>query len=119
MPALALYVVLAVVPASALVVGVRALDRWCRSWRTRSLRPAGPAIERLVTRLRRLEDDYRRTSGSDLPGRVARLRSIALAYDDVLAACCRAVGLPEPAVPLSGVSRLETEAALAQHGVTW
>ena len=70
--------------------------------------------------LRRLERDYRRIEASDLPAKAARLRSVSLAYDDTLRACCRALELPEPdKPPLGPVARLETEAVLAQHGLTW
>ena len=45
---------------------------------------------------------------------------VGMAYDDTLRACCRAVGLEAPErSPLSSIHRLQTEAALAQAGVTW
>jgi hypothetical protein len=82
--------------------------------------PAQRPLERLVADLRRLEQDYRRIKSSDEPHRAKRLRAVALAYDDTLGDCCRAVGLPEPSrPPLSDISRLETEAALAKCGVHW
>ena len=119
MPVLVVYAVLAVTPAAALLAAGTALDRWCRRHpRRRSAAPAGRPLEQLTHDLRRLERDYRRISGSDLPGRVGRMRTVALAYDDTLRACCRAVGLPEPQDPLDGLARLETEAALTQPGCT-
>lgn len=121
MPVLLVYAVLAATPAAALFAAGRALERWCFAYPGPGpLDRAGePSLERLVASLRRLEDDYRRIAGSDLPARVARMRTVTLAYDDTLRACCRAVGLPEPAVRLTSLDRLETEAALAQQGVTW
>lgn len=121
MPTLVAYALLAVTPGVALLLGARALERWCAAYPSRSgpARATGPSLEQLTANLRRLEEDYRRIAASDLPGRVSRMRTVALAYDDTLRACCRAVGLPEPRDPLDGLARLETEAALTQHGVTW
>lgn len=49
-----------------------------------------------------------------------RLRTVAARYDETLLACCAELGVPLPgACPLSGLARLEAEAALAQHGVRW
>lgn len=121
MPVFAVYVVLVATPAVALLGAGHALERWCRAYpRGRRSRPAPrPSLERLVGDLQRLESDYRRIAASDLPGRVSRMRTVTLAYDDVLRACCDAVGLPEPSDPLTALDRLETEAALAQQGLTW
>lgn len=142
MPVVLAYALLAVTPALALIGAGRLLDRWARgpgsgrprtswwsgrSWwsggsllpRQAAPAPAGPSLERLVADLRRLEADYRRIAASDLPGRVSRMRTVTLAYDDVLRACCRAVGLDEPATPFSSLDRLQTEAALSQQGLTW
>ncbi len=121
MPAFVLYAVLVATPTVALLLAGRALERWCGTYRSprRDAAAAGISLERLVADLRRLEDDYRRISRSDLPARVARMRTVTLAYDDTLRSCCRAVGLPEPSSPLTALARLETEAALSQQGVTW
>ena len=121
MPVLVVYAVLAITPAAALLAAGHGLDRFCRWQATGPRRPraSGPSLERMVSDLRRLEADYGRIDASDLPGRVSRLRTVALAYDDRLRDCCRALGLPEPVVPLSSLDRLQTEAALAQQGVTW
>jgi hypothetical protein len=119
---LALYVLLVLTPAAAFWVAGKGLERLAvpRRRTSSSGRPVGRSLERLMADLRRLEEDYRRIEASDLPGRGARMRTVSLAYDDTLRACCRAVGLPAPATtPLSALARLETEAALAQHGVTW
>jgi hypothetical protein len=118
-----LYAGLCFVPTIAFYLalrGLQALASWNGPpWR-RPVSPQGPSLERLVCDLRRLESDYRRIETSDLPAKAARLRSVSLAYDDTLRACCRALDLPEPKEPpLGPVARLETEAALAQHGLTW
>lgn len=122
MHVLVVYSGLAAVPALAMLGATRALERWCGRYPTRPSRRAsavGPSLERLVADLRRLEQDFRRIRASDEPGRVSRMRTVTLAYDDVLRACCRSVGLPEPSDPLSSIDRLHTEAALAQQGLTW
>lgn len=117
------YAALAVTPALALLAADRALRRWTADPGRRRGGSAAPTtshgIERLTADLRRLERDYRRLSASDEPGRVTRLRSVTLAYDDVLRACCRCLDLPEPGDPLSALDRLQTEAALSQQGLTW
>ena len=120
---LALYAGLCFVPSIVFYLGMRglqAVSSWSGPpWR-REPSPQGPTLERLVSDLRRLEGDYRRIEASDLPAKAARLRSVTLAYDDTLTACCRALDLPEPdKPPLRPVERLQTEAALAQHGLTW
>ena len=97
---------------------------WQRRW-GRPARPVPPAdversLERLVADLRRLEREYQRIESSNELGRASRLRAVGMAYDDTLRACCRAVGLEAPErSPLSSIHRLQTEAALAQAGVTW
>lgn len=115
------YLVLAVTPAGAFWGARVALERFIRGGPTADASvPSERALERLVADLRRLELDHARTSRADVPGRASRLRAIGLAYDETLHECCRAVGLPAPSrPPLTAVGRLETEAALAQAGVTW
>ena len=121
--AVLLYLVLAATPALAFWAVAVAVERHGRRsrWSRRATPMAvGRPLERLVADLRRLEEDYVRVQHSDEPHRAKRLRAIGLAYDDILRECCRAVGLPEPSTPpLSAVSRLQTEAALAQCGVRW
>jgi hypothetical protein len=116
------YAALAFVPAVVFLAAAKALDRWTRGGgRDRSdLAPVGPPIERLVGNLRRLERDYRRIEGSNLPRRAIRLQGVSLAYDDALCACCRALEIPSPGrPPLDAMQRLEVEATLARRGVTW
>ncbi len=116
-----LYVVLAVLPAAVFWAAIKGLERFTSGGRGRSDgRMPEPSLERLVASLRRLEADFRRIEASDLPGRAARLRTVELAYDDTLRACCAVLELPQPdRPPLSSLVRLETEAALAQRGLTW
>jgi hypothetical protein len=122
--ALGIYVLLALAPVAAFLAARAAVERLVLG------RPAGPSgqpsvaggrpLDLLVADLGRLERDYQRISRSAEPGRVSRLRAVGLAYDDTLRACCLRVGLPVPeGSPLGAVHRLETEAALAQRGVTW
>lgn len=121
---------LVMVPAVLLSELVHARTRHCnqlapgahanQSGRRRDTAPVAPSLERLVGDLRRLELEYRRIERSDLPARAARLRAVGLAYDDTLRACCRALQLPAPdPSPLSAVTRLETEVALSQRGLSW
>ena len=117
------YAAICVVPAGVLYGLSRGLQ-WLSQHQIQ-LTPArpmasSPSLERLVDDLRRLEHDYRRIERSDLPARAHRLLAVSLAYDDTLRACCRALELPLPeAPPLSSIDRLEVEADLAQHGLTW
>lgn len=108
----------------AVTSGVLRLLRWA----SRS-GPPGPATRRAgqpadlqhrVADLGRLERRYREVERSVGPGRAERLRAVALAYDEALRDCCLALGLPGPGLPpLGAVARLEAEALLAQHGLSW
>ena len=117
------YLALVVAPAVLVLLGRWALLRLGSGptrWSRRALPAAGRPLERLTADLRRLEQEYRATERSDQPGKGARLHALGMAYDDVLRECCRALGLPEPRpAPLDAVSRMETELALVQRGVTW
>lgn len=117
---LLVYAALVVTPAAAFYALRRAAERFSRP-RRRSGAPPPPDLDRLVQRLRRLDHESRAVQAQrDLPGRGARLRTVGLAYDDALCACCAALGLPEPGTPpLTASVRLQTEATLAQHGVLW
>ena len=116
------YAALACVPGALFLGAAKAFDWWTRAGSRPRSTPATtrPPIERLVSDLRRLERDYSRIQGSDLPRQALRLQSVSLAYDDALCACCAALDIPSPGrPPLDAMQRLEVEAALARHGLTW
>ncbi|MGH3471867.1 MAG: hypothetical protein ACRDPG_07460 [Nocardioidaceae bacterium] len=111
-PAAFLYLLLALLAHGPRLIG---LVR-----RRRGNRAASRSLEQLVADLRRLETAQQRVEAVDATARAHRLHAISLAYDDTLAACCVALGLPAPSDrPLSPIDRLATEADLAQHGLTW
>lgn len=115
---LALYALLAVTPCAVLYGCGVALDRWVHSYRGGPPAPA-PGVEDLLRDLARLQRDARRIESSpELPGRVGRLRTVAAAYDEKLAECAQALGLP-PADRGGAVERLQLEAQLAAHGLVW
>jgi len=117
---LLVYLGIALVPTAAFYGARRGLERFCAPRRSRSASPALPQVDRYVRQLRRLGAEYARIEASALPGKASRLRTVSLAYDDLLRDCCAALGLPEPGrPPLPPSSRLLAEAALAQRGVTW
>jgi hypothetical protein len=116
------YAVLAFVPGALFLAAAKAFDWWTRAGSRPRLAHATdrPPIERLVGDLKRLERDYSRIQGSDLPRQALRLQSVSLAYDDALCACCAALEIPTAGrPPLNAMQRLEIEAALARHGLTW
>jgi hypothetical protein len=116
------YAALAFVPGVLFLGMAKAFDWWTRADRRARTPPVSsrPPIERLVGDLRRLERDYSRIRGSDLPRQASRLQSVSLAYDDALCACCAALEIAPPGQPpLNAMQRLEIEAALARHGLTW
>jgi hypothetical protein len=118
---LLLYAILTFAPAASFIASAKALEWWTHGGvATRSGAESPSPIERLAGDLRRLERDYCRIEHSDLPRRAARLQSVSLAYDDILCACFKALDIPwSGRPPFDGVHRLEMEASLAQHGVTW
>ncbi len=125
---LVMYAGYAVAPAAVLFVVARVVRRRAKSApprratgrRGRAGSLHGRELPRLVDDLRRLEQEYLRIERSNSPAKAARLRALNLAYDDTLRECCLALGLPEPGErPLSGLTRLQTEAELAQHGLVW
>jgi hypothetical protein len=118
---LLVYAALALTPAAAFYGVRRAVEWFSRPRRRRGAPSPPPDLARLTTRLRRLDEEFRRVERDrELPGRSMRLRTVHLAYDDTLCACCDAAGLPSPGTPpLPANVRLQTEAALAQRGVLW
>lgn len=115
------YLALALLPAGVFWGAGQLLDRLATQRpRRREVASAPPTTDRLMADLVRLEREYRAVQGSDVPARAVRLRTLALAYDDVLCACCQVLGLPRPgSPPLAASSRLQVEAALAQRGLVW
>lgn len=119
MEVVVLYVAVAAAPAAAMVALERVLRWWCRGGGGRATTPSGRSLEQLAADLRRLDAEQRTLTctGAPVPG--MRMRAVSLAYDDTLRACCRAVGIAEPPTPLSSIDRLQTEAELAMHGLSW
>lgn len=122
MEGVGVWLVLVAVPTAAFWGLARALDAWTRSGPPRRPRRAvvapGRSLEQLVADLRRLDLDCRRCAEQGVPG--ARRRATALAYDDALAAVCRALDVPVPGPsPLDAVDRLQVEAELVRRGVVW
>lgn len=77
-------------------------------------------VQKIVSDLRRLNAFLDELDRSDAPARAERLKAAVLAYDDVLLIACRTLDVPAPERgPLDSVERLQTEAALAQHGLVW
>jgi hypothetical protein len=81
----------------------------------------GPPIEQICADLHRINNEIVKVLGDPrIPARYHRLLAASWAYDAALRDACRAVGLdpPEPE-RLDQVKRLETEAVLTAHGVSW
>ncbi|NHN55212.1 hypothetical protein G9U51_05340 [Calidifontibacter sp. DB0510] len=81
----------------------------------RSRRP----IEQLAEDLRRIGDELTRLRSADGYARRHRREATALAYDDVLRECARALEVPVPPCPFDDVMRLQVEADLARAGLLW
>jgi hypothetical protein len=82
--------------------------------------PTGRSLQLLVATLRRLEEEYDALERARVPARAHRLEAITLAYDDTLLECCAALGLPPPDhSPLTPSERVQTQAELSLHGLTW
>lgn len=122
------YVVLCVAPALAfygfmlVLAGLdngRAVRRLRRCLHRHRESARGPSIEQLAQDLRRLERELWLTERSGLAARAHRLEATSRAYDDILCACCVALSLPAPSLPLDPLGRLQVEADLSQQGLTW
>jgi hypothetical protein len=106
--------------AHGLAVVDRAADLRDRLRPRRALRAQVQPVERLAADLHRLAVHLDKVERSDEMHRVARLRAVSLAYDDVLRSACRTLEVDVPdSGPLQPVERLQTEAALAQRGLIW
>jgi biopolymer transport protein ExbB/TolQ len=82
--------------------------------------PESPPIEDLAADLRRLGSQLAQVESSNEIAKAFRLTAASRAYDDVLLSACRVLEVDTMArAPLRPVERLETEAALAMHGLRW
>jgi hypothetical protein len=100
-------------------VADRVEDGW-RRLRHRSPVPDSPPIECLAADLRRLGRHLELVESSNELAKAFRMRAASRAYDDVLLCAARVLEVDTGAhAPLEPVERLETEAALAQHGLQW
>jgi hypothetical protein len=123
-------VMVAVAPVSIIMLAVhmsslsdRVRDLLSRLFPSRAARKQQAevqSVERLAADLHRLAVHLDSLERSHEMHRVARLRAISLAYDDVLRSACRTLDVEVPdGSPLHAVDRLQTEAALAQRGLVW
>lgn len=95
------------------------LLRLPRRWLSRRRRKER-SIEQLISDLQHLEALLTRVERSHSPLRLRRVSMLTVQYDETLAECCAVLGLPSPSdPPLKALDRIETEAALCLHGVTW
>jgi len=100
------------------------LDAIDAGWRRLRGRPAagptGVPVQQLAADLRRIAAYLEQVDSSDAPAKAFRLRAASLAYDGVLLSAARTLDVPAPEKPpLQSIDRLQTEAALAQHGLDW
>lgn len=118
------FALLLATPGVALWLGVRTL-RWLVSgdpppWHRERPAPAQRSLQTLTCDLARLQREFARIHREQPLAMARRLEAVTLAYDTTLAACCTALDLePPPTRPFDDVERLQTEAALAQHGLRW
>ena len=80
-----------------------------------------PPIEKICSDLHRINAEIARVlNDPSLPARHHRLLAASWAYDAALRDACLAVGVdPPPRQRLDQIERLQTEAALTEHGMTW
>ena len=92
--------------------------RWVR--RSKPPEPTGIPVQKLAADLRRISAHLEQVDRTDPPAKAFRLRAATLAYDGVLLSAARTLEVPAPdKPPLESIERLQTEAALAQHGLVW
>lgn len=95
-------------------------DGWRHLRRGRRGDVAPLTVEKIAADLRRINAYLDALERSDAPARAQRLQAAVLAYDDVLLLACRTLEVEAPERgPLGSIERLQTEAALAQHGLVW
>ncbi len=75
--------------------------------------------ERFSRDLRRLAASYEELTRRDQPARALRVRAVERAYDDTLRRAGLALDLEPPAAELDAAARLQLEADLLVHGLTW
>jgi hypothetical protein len=117
------FAVLCAVPAAVFQRYGRVFTRWTGTSRNRersaaARREAGRR-EQYGKDLRRLAADHARVLAADVPAKAARLRALELAYDDTLVHACRALELEAPPTPFDAITRVQVEADLVTHGLTW
>lgn len=114
-------VIWAVVNLSTIIEAVESAWGWVRRRvRRQNEEATTPSVEKIAADLHRINAYLDSIERSDAPARAARLKAAALAYDDVLLLACKTLEIPAPeGTPLEPVVRLQTEAALAQHGLVW
>ena len=80
-----------------------------------------PPLEQICADLHRINAEIARVlNDPSLPARHHRLLAASWAYDAALRDACRAVGVEPPQRQrLDQIERLQTEAALTEHGVKW
>ena len=128
------YLGLCLLPTAAFALLIRGLDAWTRwagvplirrSARRRAARRRADAerrerCARCSRNLRRLAAEHDRlVAGSDPAALGFRLRAIETAYDDTLREACRVLDIDAPPVPLDPVGRIQAEADLVTHGLSW
>jgi hypothetical protein len=117
------FAVLCAVPAAVLQKYGRVFTRWTPRGRGRERSAARhreqAERDRYGKDLRRLAADHARIMTADVPAKAARLRALELAYDDTLVHACRAMELDVPPRPFDAVTRVQVEADLVTHGLTW
>jgi len=95
-------------------------EGWRRVRRQQPPRATGVPVQKLAADLRRISEHLEQVDRTDPPAKAFRLRAATLAYDGVLLSAARTLEVPAPdKPPLESIERLETEAALAQHGLVW
>jgi hypothetical protein len=115
--------VLCAVPAAVLEKYGRVFTRWTATSRGRehsaAARREQAERDRYSKDLRRLAADHDRIMTANVPAKAARLRALELAYDDTLVHACRAMELDAPPTPFDAITRVQVEADLVTHGLTW
>lgn len=93
-----------------------ALWRWVAA---RTHRPDRGAPVDYGEQLRRLAADHDQLLNARIPAKAARLRALRLAYDDTLRDACAVLDVEAPPAPWDAATRVQLEADLVTHGLTW